>query len=139
MTPGRDVILGKLAPHGIGPDTDLIGDPVEPPPPMAAPLPWRVWKTCDGHWFLARTEAEAIAATVEYWRLGDDQATEDSLRAEGELHDLHELTDAELNRHMFTTEDGPKHTFMEELKRRVADVSWLPPSPHASLFATTEY
>lgn len=120
--------------------TDLLGHPIADPPPMTAPLPWRVFRMSDvsdeTEWVLARTEREAVAFYVEFCNEMGDCRTEAQMRAQGSIHDVHELTDAELA----DTECGDtnmphpdEHTFAQALAA-MALYAKVP-----MFFSTTEY
>lgn len=118
--------------------TDLLGHPIADPPPMTAPLPWRVFRMSAisdaTEWVLARTEREAVAFYVEFCNENGDWRSEAQMRAQGSIHDVHELTDEELAAEAYTDHHGPKaDTFAEALAQMAARTK-LP-----MFFATTEY
>lgn len=80
--------------------TDLLGHPIPDVPAMNAPLPWRVFRMSDEgdviEWVLARTEREAIAFYIEFCNELGDCRTEEEMREDGSINNVHELTDAEL-------------------------------------------
>ena len=92
---------------------------------------WHVYEINDCDWYLARSLDEAKAtATVDY---GGPEYAEDMIES-----GAHELTDAELDKTLFTVDDAgasvaPKISFREELANRVAN------NPQPSLFASTEF
>lgn len=115
--------------------TDLLGHPIPDPPPMDAPLPWRVFQMNNvTDWVMARTEREAIAFYVEFCNEMGDCRTEGQMRASGSIHDVHELTDAELSAEAYTDPNGPPaETFAVQLAQMAT---------HAKVpmfFASTEY
>lgn len=79
---------------------DLLGFPLADPPPMNAPLPWRVFRMSDVNdvteWVMARTEREAIAFYLEFCNELGDARTEAEMRKAGSINNVHELTDSEL-------------------------------------------
>lgn len=100
---------------------DLLGKNQTDPPPMDAPLPWRVFRTDDYCWYIARSIDEAIAA-----HLADCGEEADEPR---------ELTDEELERKQFISDDrGHRVPFAVELRDRVSQGISKP-----ELFACTEY
>lgn len=120
--------------------TDLLGHPIPDPPPMNAPLPWRVFRMSDisdeTEWVLARTVSEAVAFYVEFCNELGDCRNEEQMRAQGSIHDVHELTDAELNE---KTVDDPASPWPEgyTFTQALADAT-----SHAKVpmfFSTTEY
>lgn len=117
--------------------TDLLGHPIADPPPMNAPLPWRVFKMNEvTDWVMARTEREAIGFYVEFCNELGDTRTEDEMRAGGSLGNVHELTDQELDDTDYgdtVMPDPDEHTFAEQLAIM---------AKHANVpmfFASTEY
>lgn len=97
---------------------DLLGDPEPVPPPMHAPLPWRVWQMSDDEYYLARTFEEARNASATDW----GYATEDQEFLDM-IADAHELSDLQLDSHRYVDHDHPSDrivTFRQELERRIA-------------------
>jgi hypothetical protein len=114
--------------------TDLLGCTIADPPPMNAPLPWRVWQVNDvTDWVMARSAREAAGCFVEWCASLGDARTEDELRRDGDLKDPRELSDVELQK-MCYRDGGPTGcTFAEELARMAAGAT----APN--FFASTEY
>lgn len=94
--------------------TDLFGQPIADPPPMNAPLPWRVFQMNDHpEWWIARTLEEAKAAVAEAWGDDDPELVVDAFELSDESLSAETLTDDEA--------DPPvKRTFREELDLRIA-------------------
>jgi hypothetical protein len=116
--------------------TDLLGHPIADPPPMTAPLPWRVFQMNDiTEWVMARTEREAIAFYVDWCNEMGDPRTEAEMRKGSHIFNVRELTDAELQKHNY--DDGANHedryTFADELAN-LAKRATVP-----MFFASTEY
>lgn len=119
--------------------TDLLGDPVADPPPMTAPLPWRVFQMSDvsdvTEWVMARTEREAVAFYVEFCNELGDWRSEEQMRKAGSIANVRELTDSELASMDLGdyAPDPNEHTFAESLAAMAL---------HAKVpmfFASTEY
>lgn len=117
--------------------TDLFGQPIADPPPMNAPLPWRVFRMSDiseeTEWILARTEQEAVAFYVEFNHELGDCRTEAEMREDGDINNVHELTDAELDRD-YGDPNGPDcDTFAQALAHMASHAK------QPMFFATTGY
>lgn len=101
---------------------DLLGQNQTDQPPMDAPLPWRVFRTDDYCWYIARSLDEACAKHMEDCGEEPDEPRE--------------LTDEELERKQFYV-DGPRSSripFAVALRDRVSQGISKP-----ELFACTEY
>ena len=96
---------------------DLLGDDVPDPPPMTAPLPWRVFCMSDQpEWYVARSLEEAKQQAAQDWAY----ATSDPEFIEM-VADAYELSDEQLLAQEFRDEEtGAKITFRAELDRMVA-------------------
>lgn len=95
--------------------TDLFGNPIVDPPPMDAPLPWRVFYVNDQEWWLARSLEElrdfyVKACGREAW----DTYCQDACEVSDA--DLDKLEVAEVDEDERFT--GGKHSFREELASR---------------------
>lgn len=98
------------------------------PPTDTAAEPIKIFKLNDCDWFAARTMEEAIACARAEFDYGDDS-----------IEDPHELTDEELDTHLFQFRndyDRPLESmsFRAALAKRIADGERFP-----YLFASTEY
>lgn len=119
--------------------TDLLGHPIPATPAMDAPLPWRVFRLSDvsdaTEWVMARTEREAIAFYIEFCNEMGDTRTEAEMRAQYSIHNVHELTDAELANTEYYREGMPRdeYTFAHQL----SDMAMHAEVP--MFFASTEY
>jgi hypothetical protein len=108
---------------------DLFGTELPDPPPMDAPLPWRIFQLDDYYWWVARTLEEACRTAKAEVDFGDD-----------DLADARELEDEELGRLKFVDSDedgnpeGEHRSFRQELARRVSSGLAAP-----ELFACSEY
>jgi len=101
---------------------DLLGQHANDPPPMDAPLPWRVYRTNDYCWYIARSLDEAMEAHTKDCGEEPDEPRE--------------LTDEELERRQFYV-DGPRSAripFAVALRDRVSQGITKP-----ELFACMEY
>lgn len=120
--------------------TDLLGHPIADPPPMTAPLPWRVFQMSDvadvTDWVMARTEREAVAFYVEFCNECGDWRSEEQMRKAGSIANVRELTDSELaNMDLGDTAapDPDEQTFAQHLAA-IALHAKVP-----MFFASTEY
>jgi hypothetical protein len=109
---------------------DLFGTEHPDPPPMTAPLPWRVYCMDDYEWWVAKSLDEAKVAYAKD-RMSDAEAAE-------YIEDAHELSDEAMDSLKFTDTDEHDEptvtrTFREELARRIEHGLSAP-----ELFACTE-
>lgn len=93
---------------------DLLGDETADPPPMNAPLPWRVFQVGEDEWYVARSLAEAKAQAAQDW----GYASEDPEFLEM-VEDAHELLEWQMTAMKFhDPETGATVSFRDELARQ---------------------
>lgn len=83
----------------------------------------KVFSINDCDWYMANTLEEAILIAMADTGLPRDEATDDPC----------ELTEAQMNKLMFTDDNGVKRTFAAELQRRIDA------GKKCGMFASTEF